>query len=90
MGADPSPNHFTGLERDAESGLDHTPNRQFASMYGRWLTTDPAGVKAFTVSDPQTLNMYEYAHNNPTTLSDPSGLRPPVDALGLGRPRSVQ
>jgi len=76
---DPSPDHFTGLERDAESGLDHTLNRQFASSYGRWLTPDPASVKAITLADPQTWNMYEYAHNNPTTVTDPSGLGSPVD-----------
>jgi RHS repeat-associated protein len=71
---DPSPNHFTGLETDAESGLDHTLNRQFASSYGRWLTPDPGGRKAVTLTDPQTWNMYAYAGNNPTTFSDPSGL----------------
>lgn len=27
-----------------------------------------------TLADPQTWDMYEYAHNNPTTLTDPSGL----------------
>jgi RHS repeat-associated protein len=43
---DPSPNHFTGLERDAESGLDHTLHRQYPSNLGRWLTPDPAGKDA--------------------------------------------
>jgi len=85
-GADPSPNHFTGLERDAESGLDHTLNRQFASTYGRWLTPDPAGVKAITLADPQTWNMYEYAHNNPTTVTDPSGLMPVPTPSSGGAP----
>ena len=81
-GPDPSPNHFTGLERDSETasvpngtdGLDHTLNRQYPSNLGRWLTPDPAGEKAVRIEDPQTWNMYEYARNNPTTLTDPSGL----------------
>jgi RHS repeat-associated protein len=68
---DPSPNHFTGLERDAESGLDHTLNRQYGSNYGRWLSPDPI---AGHVEDPQTLNRYVYARNNPETLTDPAGL----------------
>jgi RHS repeat-associated protein len=61
-------------ERDTESGLDPTPNRMFTSQYGRWLSPDPAGVKAVRLDDPQTWNMYAYARNNPTTMSDPSGL----------------
>jgi len=61
-------------ERDQESGLDPTPNRMYASQYGRWLTPDPAGTKAVTLTDPQTWNMYAYVRNNPTTLTDPSGL----------------
>ena len=43
---DPSPNHFTGLERDAESGLDHTLDRQYGSNFGRWLTPDLASRDA--------------------------------------------
>ena len=70
---DPSPNHFTGLETDAESGLDHTLNRQLASSYGRWLTPDPAGRKAATLGDPQTWNMYAYAGNNPPRSATPAG-----------------
>jgi len=62
------------VRRDPESGLDHTPNRMFTSQYGRWLSPDPAGTKAVTLTDPQTWNMYAYARNNPTTLTDPSGL----------------
>jgi len=71
---DPSPDHFTGLERDAESGLDHTLNRQYPSSLGRWLTADPAGKGAVRFNDPQTWNMYAYVRNNPTTLTDPTGL----------------
>jgi RHS repeat-associated protein len=71
---DPSPNHFTGLERDAESGLDHTLNRQYPSNIGRWLTPDPAGKKAVKLNDPQSWNVYAYVRNNPTTLTDPTGL----------------
>ena len=65
---------FTGLERDTESGLDHAWFRQYGSSFGRWLTPDPAGKGAVRLNDPQTWNMYAYVRNNPTTLTDPSGL----------------
>jgi RHS repeat-associated protein len=54
--ASSSGNHylFTGLERDSESGLDHTLNRQYASNYGRWLSPDLGGVKVVKLDDPQT------------------------------------
>ena len=74
MFGDPSPNHFTGLERDAESGLDHTLNRQYPSNLGRWLTPDPAGLMAVRFESPQTWNLYAYVGNNPLTLTDPTGL----------------
>jgi RHS repeat-associated protein len=66
-----SPNHFTGKERDAESGLDDFPARYFTSSMGRWMTPDIMGGHA---DDPQTLNKYAYARNNPVSLTDPTGL----------------
>ena len=71
---DPSPNHFTGLERDAESGSDHTLNRQYPSNLRRWVTPDPAGLIAVRFESPQTWNLYAYVGNNPLTLTDPTGL----------------
>jgi RHS repeat-associated protein len=76
-GGDSSPNHFTGLERDSESGLDHTLNRQYGSNFGRWLTPDPGGMKVVHLENPQSWNMYNYVLNNPLTLTDPLGLDPP-------------
>ena len=71
--ASSSGNHylFTGLERDSESGLDHTLYRQYASNFGRWLTPDALGGRRI---DPQTLNKYSYIRDNPLTLTDPLGL----------------
>ena len=67
------PDHykFTGMERDSESGLDHTLIRQFTSTYGRWLSPDP---DCFGCTNPQKLNRYAYVFNNPVTLTDPFGL----------------
>src|SRR3989337_1687008 len=53
---------YTGHERDAESGLDHTPERQLSSALGRWLSPDR--VRG-TPANPQSFNRYGYASNNP-------------------------
>ncbi|MGH9352125.1 MAG: RHS repeat-associated core domain-containing protein [Terriglobia bacterium] len=42
------------------------------STEGRWMTPDPLGGD---ISNPQSLNRYAYALNNPTTLTDPLGLQ---------------
>jgi RHS repeat-associated protein len=80
-GTDPSPNHFTGKERDSESGLDYFEARYDASSLGRFMTPDldndpqgePSAVPYADLNDPQTLNLYSYVRNNPTTLTDPDG-----------------
>jgi RHS repeat-associated protein len=68
-------NHkFTGKERDTESGLDNFGARYDASSMGRFMTPDPLYIEAHRLVDPQRLNLYAYARNNPVTLSDPTGL----------------
>jgi RHS repeat-associated protein len=62
---------FTGLERDSETGLDHTLNRQYSSTVGRWLSPDP--VRGCVVN-PQKFDRYAYVVNNPLSLVDPLGL----------------
>jgi len=68
---DVSPMHFTGKERDSESGLDDFGARYFASTMGRFMTPDPLGGHN---EDPQTLNRYAYVRSNPSSLTDPTGL----------------
>jgi RHS repeat-associated protein len=72
---------FTGLERDSETGLDHTLNLQYSSTLGRWLSPDP--VRG-CVMNPQKFDRYSYVVNNPITLIDPTGLDP-----RRGGPRSL-
>jgi RHS repeat-associated protein len=67
---------FTGKERDSESGLDNFGARHYASSMGRFMTPDWA-AKATTVpyanfGNPQSLNLYSYVENNPTTTEDPT------------------
>jgi RHS repeat-associated protein len=70
-GSDSSPMHFTGQERDSESGLDNFGARYYGSNMGRFMSPDPLGGH---MEDPQTLNRYVYVRNNPTSLTDPTGL----------------
>ena len=63
--------HFTGKQRDNETNLDYFGARYLGSNLGRFMTPDPLGG---TVSDPQQLNRYAYARNNPINLTDPTGL----------------
>jgi RHS repeat-associated protein len=61
---------FTGMERDSETGLDHTLFRQYSSNLGRWYSPDP---KAGCGGNPQGHNRYAYVLNSPVDLLDPSG-----------------
>jgi RHS repeat-associated protein len=67
----------TGKERDTETGLDYFGARYYGSNMGRWMSPDwsesPEPVPYLDLSDPQTLNLYGYVRNNPTTLADADG-----------------
>ncbi|HZL26960.1 MAG TPA: RHS repeat-associated core domain-containing protein [Acidobacteriaceae bacterium] len=68
---------YTGKERDAESGLDYFGARYYASNMGRWMSPDwaesPEAVPYAKLANPQSLNLYGYALNNPLSKSDPDG-----------------
>jgi RHS repeat-associated protein len=68
---------FTGKERDAESGLDMFGARYYGSSMGRFMTPDwatkPTAVPYAHYGNPQSLNLYSYVQNNPTTVGDPDG-----------------
>jgi RHS repeat-associated protein len=70
-----SPMHFTGKERDTESGLDYFGARHNGSSIGRFMTVDPSRMSAF-IEDPQSWNRYSYVHNNPLRLVDKNGKWP--------------
>jgi RHS repeat-associated protein len=71
------PFHFTGKERDAESGLDYFGARYFASSTGRWMSPDwadkPEAVPYSSSGNPQSLNLYQYVLNNPLSQKDDDG-----------------
>ena len=74
---DSTEHHFTGKERDTESGLDYFGARYFTSDLARWMTPDwagkPTAVPYASFGDPQTLNLYGYVGNNPLFRLDPDG-----------------
>jgi len=79
------PSLFTGKERDAESGNDYFGARHYASSMGRFLSPDWSAkaepVPYAKLDNPQSLNLYAYVLNNPTTGRDLDGH---VCFLGIG------
>jgi RHS repeat-associated protein len=73
----PTEHHFTGKERDSESGNDYFGARYYASTMGRWLSPDWSAkeepVPYAKLGDPQTLNLYSYVTNNPLGRADLDG-----------------
>ncbi|HEX8163947.1 MAG TPA: RHS repeat-associated core domain-containing protein [Pyrinomonadaceae bacterium] len=69
--------HFTGKERDSETGLDYFGARYYSSPMGRWVSPDwsetPEPVPYADLANPQTLNLYAYVNNNPLFTSDADG-----------------
>ena len=64
---------FTSYDRSATSGLDYAINRQYDPLQGRFTQPDPIGMRAASLADPQTLNMYTYVGNDPVNRVDPDG-----------------
>jgi RHS repeat-associated protein len=64
---------FTTYERD-RTGLDYAVNRYHDPRQGRFNQVDPLGMGASSLADPQSLNLYSYAQNDPINLNDPTGL----------------
>ena len=61
---------FTGKEEDQETGLYYHGARYYDPGIGRFISPD-AIIQ--DLSDPQTLNRYSYARNNPLKYVDPDG-----------------
>ena len=75
--ATPTEHLFTGKERDAESGNDYFGARYYSSSMGRFMSPDWSAkaepVPYAKLDDPQSLNLYSYALNNPLSNIDTDG-----------------
>jgi RHS repeat-associated protein len=60
--------HFTGKERDGETGLDYFGARYFSGAQGRFTSPDPL-LNSGRPWEPQSWNRYTYALNNPLRSS---------------------
>jgi RHS repeat-associated protein len=79
---------FTGKERDIETGLDYFGARYYSNVSGRFVTPDKLLMGVDRMYEPQRLNLYSYASNNPVRFVDPTG-RNPIDATLLSRIMNV-
>jgi RHS repeat-associated protein len=74
---DATEHHFTGKERDSESGNDYFEARYYSSAMGRFMSPDWSAkaepVPYSRLDDPQTLNLYSYVANNPLVRADLDG-----------------
>lgn len=68
---------FTGKERDAETGNDNFGARYYSSSFGRFLSPDwsaiPEPVPYANLTNPQTLNLYQYVEDDPESYADLDG-----------------
>jgi RHS repeat-associated protein len=71
-GADVCTRHFTGKERDSESGSENFLARYYGSALGRFLGPDEPSADQ-QADDPQSWDLYSYVRNNPPGRLDPDG-----------------
>jgi RHS repeat-associated protein len=88
-GTDATEHHFTGKERDTESGNDYFGARYYSSQMGRFMSPDWA-LKATPVpyaelGDPQSLDLYECVRNNPLSHTDVDGHWDPSEHVLISR-----
>jgi RHS repeat-associated protein len=72
-GGDGVRQQFTRKERDWETGLDYFGARYYANVQGRFTSPDPISLDPTRLFDPQRINRYGYARQNPLLFLDPDG-----------------
>ncbi len=82
---------YTGKELDNETGLYYYGQRYYNPMLARFVSEDPvflslgaAKETARYISDPQGLNSYSYARNNPLVWVDRDGKTAVLALMGIG------
>ena len=80
---------YIGRFSDAQAGLNYLNARYYNSQQGQFLSQDPVFWGNQNIIDPQALNAYSYAEDNPIVKKDPSG-RCPQCLLGAGAAIAAQ
>jgi RHS repeat-associated protein len=91
----PERQRFTGKERDSETFFDYYGARYYRNVIGRFTTADNSNgtggaLPYATLTNPQSINLYSYAYNNPLRFTDPDGHCPvclPILAAAWARPK---
>ena len=79
---------FGTYTRDSYTGLDISPNRAYASTYGRFNTADPYQASGGP-ANPSSWNRYSYVEGDPVNSYDPSGLVKASDIISLVMPEAL-
>lgn len=76
---------YVGTKYDVSDQLNYMNARYEDRARGRFISEDPMfrAPSGMNLSDPQSLNSYSYANNNPINLSDPSGNCPVCVLMGI-------
>ncbi|OGZ73493.1 MAG: hypothetical protein A2908_02185 [Candidatus Staskawiczbacteria bacterium RIFCSPLOWO2_01_FULL_38_12b] len=67
---------YIGEQYDTDTELNYLNARYYNSVTGKFISQDPVFLgdpNQQNLQDPQSLNSYSYANNNPIRLSDPTG-----------------
>jgi RHS repeat-associated protein len=75
----PNEHAFVGGISDDSLGLVSLGAREYDPATGRFISVDPV----IDPNDPQQLNGYAYANNNPASMSDPDGMMYWADMDGM-------
>jgi RHS repeat-associated protein len=65
---------YIGQFSDAQTNLNYLNARFYDSSRGQFTSEDPLFWGKQNLTDPQSLNAYSYAQDNPVTKKDPTGL----------------
>ena len=79
QGTSTQPFQFAGQQQDAESSFYYLRARYYDPTTGRFVERDPSPCQRTSAN-----NLYVYSRDNPTNLTDPSGLTPGLDSSGFG------
>jgi RHS repeat-associated protein len=65
---------YIGQFSDAQTNLSYLQARYYDGARGQFVNEDPVFWSKQNLTDPQSLNAYSYAEDNPISKLDPSGL----------------